>query len=338
VVKALQLTVYRGEEGFAALRDEWNALLHRSRLDTFFLTWEFQHTWWRCSGAGTLWVLAYRDQTELVAIVPLYVVEVAGAQHVRLVGGTEVADYLDFIVFPGHEEAVIGQTLDWLTGPDAPTWDVLEWVNVPEAGVIYTSLPALAAVRGWQVDSRFEDVCPIIPLPDTWDGYLALLNKHQRHEVRRKMRRIEEEAQARWYIVDASHDLAAAVDQFITLHELSSPDKDAFMTAEMQRFFHALARAMLDAGWLQLSFIEVNGEVAASMYCFDYNDSILVYNSGYAPDKYSQFSPGIVLLSRCIEYAIQLGKRKFDFMQGNEEYKYRFGGQDTRVHRVTVKR
>jgi CelD/BcsL family acetyltransferase involved in cellulose biosynthesis len=106
----------------------------------------------------------------------------------------------------------------------------------------------------------------------------------------------------------------------------------------MKRFFWALAYALLDTGWLQLSFIEVNGEVAASMFCFDYNDSVMVYNSGYDPYKYAELSPGIVLLSYCIRHAIEIGKRKFDFMQGDEEYKYRFGGQDTRVYRITAHR
>jgi len=334
----LQLTVHRGEEAFTALRAEWNPLLHRAHLDTLFLTWEFQTTWWRHFSEGEMIVLAYRAGDDLAAIVPLYVTTASGQRRVRLIGGTEVADYLDFIVAPGYEEQAISQTLDWLNGPHAPAWDLLEWVNVPEEGVLYRHFASCAQARGWQVESRQEDVCPIIPLPETWEGYLALLNKHQRHEIRRKLRRIEEQARVRWYIVDASHNLPGEVDRFIALHELSSPDKDAFMTDEMKRFFHALARALLDAGWLQLSFIEVNDAVAASMYCFDYQDRVLVYNSGYDPNQYAHLSPGIVLLSRCIEHAIRIGKRYFDFMQGDEEYKYRFGGQDTRVYRITAKR
>ncbi len=335
---ALQLTVYDGNKGFDALRREWNALLRRSVVDQLFLTWEFQRTWWQHWGEGTIYILAWRDQGELVGIVPLYVARVDGARHIRLNGGTEVADYLDLIVAPGYEPRIVQGLLDWLCGAGAPAWDVLELVNVPEGGVAHACVPAIAASLGWEVNVRVEDVCPIIPLPETWEEYLAMLNKHQRHEIRRKMRRIELETPVRWYIVDRSHDLQAEVDRFIRLHELSSPAKDAFMTDDMKRFFRALAAVMLDAGWLQLSFIEVFGEAAASMFCFDYNDSILVYNSGYDPDKYFEFSPGIVLLSYCIRHAIEIGKRKFDFMQGDEEYKYRFGGQDTRVYRITAAR
>ncbi len=336
--KPLQLTVYQGEAGFQALRAEWNPLLSRSSSDTLFLTWEFQYTWWRCLGEGSAFLLACRDGEELVGLAPLYIVEAEGMQRVRLVGGIEVADYLDLIAAPGYERALVRAMLGWLAGPEAPSWDLLEMVNVPEEGILCAHLAAVAAELGWHARSVFEDVCPVIPLPDTWDAYLAMLGKHQRHEIRRKIRRIEREARVRWYIVDTSHDLELEVSRFITLHELSRPDKEAFMTPAMKRFFQALARVMLEAGWLQLSFIEVNGEPAASMLCFDYRDGILVYNSGYDPAKYARLSPGIVLLSYCIQRAIHLGKRRFDFLQGGEEYKYRFGGRDTRVYRIIVQR
>jgi CelD/BcsL family acetyltransferase involved in cellulose biosynthesis len=87
-----------------------------------------------------------------------------------------------------------------------------------------------------------------------------------------------------------------------------------------------------------LAFIELNGEKAAAMLNFDYRDSILVYNSGYDPQKYARLSPGIVLLSYCIQRAIELGRTEFDFLRGAEEYKYRFGAQPTEVHRLLITR
>jgi CelD/BcsL family acetyltransferase involved in cellulose biosynthesis len=45
-----------------------------------------------------------------------------------------------------------------------------------------------------------------------------------------------------------------------------------------------------------------------------------------------------VILAYVIEYAIAAGCSVFDFMQGNEEYKYRFGAEDYKVMRVVVRR
>jgi CelD/BcsL family acetyltransferase involved in cellulose biosynthesis len=196
----------------------------------------------------------------------------------------------------------------------------------------------MAEARGYQVQPEVEDICPVISLPSTWDDYLSSLDKKQRHEIRRKLRKAEASGQINWYIVNQEHDLAAEMDAFIELHEKSAVEKDEFMDTKMKGFFHAVAQVLHDAGWLQLAFIEVNGEKAATMMNFDYRDSIMVYNSGYDPRKYAWLSPGIVLLAYCIQWAIELGRTKFDFLRGDEEYKFRFGGQPTEVYRLLIER
>lgn len=334
----MQLTVYRDETGFSALRGEWNALLARTAFDTLFLTWEWQSTWWAHLGSGELWLLAWRDEGgDLVGIAPLYLeTRGSGERRLTLVGCLEVSDYLDLIVAADREAEVYAAFLDWLGGDEAPAWDVLDLCNLPESSQSYRLLPELARGRGYTATTLVEDVCPIIDLPDSWEAYLGMLDRKQRHEVRRKLRRAQAAGDVTWYIVDPTHDLAAEMDDFIELHRLSQPEKDQFMEPKMQAFFHAAARVALDAGWLQLSFLVVDGKKAATMLCFDYGDSIMVYNSGYNPQRYRALSPGIVLLAYCIRHAIELGRARFDFLQGDEAYKYRFGARETKVYRTLL--
>ena len=102
----------------------------------------------------------------------------------------------------------------------------------------------------------------------------------------------------------------------------------------MVGFFYDVAQVLQDQGWLQLVFVEMDGEKAASLLNFDYGGSILVYNSGYDPARFYHLSPGIIVTARSIEHAIALGREKFDFLRGDEVYKYRFGAQDTEVRRL----
>jgi len=185
-----------------------------------------------------------------------------------------------------------------------------------------------------------EDVCPAIDLPrgdqqagvaDGWEAYLEKLEKKERHEIRRKLRRIEREApDHRVRLVEGGEELTAAVASFVELHRLSSKAKDSFMTEEMQGFFAAIADAVAGNHWLQISFLEIGGQAVASYFCFDYRGEILVYNSGYDPQASPQLSAGWVLLARLIERAIATGHTRFDFLQGSEDYKHRFGGVDAR--------
>ena len=241
----MELTLYRDSEGFGSLRAEWNGLLRRGPFDTIFLTWEWQFTWWQQLGVGRgpLFLLAARQDERLVGIIPLYLTGMPGNYTLQVVGCVEVSDYLDLLVESGQEDAVYGAFLDWLAGAGAPPWDCLALCNQPAASGTYSRLPPLARQHGWSVEVAHEDVCPVFDLPDSWDAYLETLDKKQRHEIRRKLRRIEREApDARVRFVSGGDDLDAQVDLFIDLHRRSDMAKSEFMVPQMQAFFHAIAR------------------------------------------------------------------------------------------------
>jgi CelD/BcsL family acetyltransferase involved in cellulose biosynthesis len=130
--------------------------------------------------------------------------------------------------------------------------------------------------------------------------------------------------------------LRSEMQSFIDLHQKSTPEKDQFMDPSMQAFFFDVTQVLQEKGWLQLAFVEMEQNKAATLLNFDYGDDILVYNSGYDPAQYRNLSPGIVVTARSIEHAIALGRKKFDFLRGDEVYKYRFGAQDTQVRRLLI--
>ena len=115
----------------------------------------------------------------------------------------------------------------------------------------------------------------------------------------------------------------------------SHPEKAQFLENEQHvTFFKSIVPAAAAAGWLQLNFLEVMGEPVAAYVNFDYNNQILVYNSGLAPVQAAALSPGIVLLSYNIEHAIENKREVFDFLRGDEQYKYRMGGQNTEIYNL----
>lgn len=336
----MRVETYTELSGFDALAGEWNELLKRSAFDTLFLTWEWQRTWWEHLGEGDLFLIALRDdQGHLTGIAPLYRTTAAsGERKLSIVGCVDVSDYLDLPVARGCEGDVYHALLDYLGSPEMAEWDVAEFCNIPEVSPAHRVLAEIAVEHGYEFHTAVEDVCPVIDLPASWDEYLASLDKKQRHEIRRKMRRIEGEAKVRWYIVDQEQDLGEEIEAFIELHQKSSVDKGDFMDEQMKGFFRAMAHVLQPLGWLQLAFIEIDGQKAASMLNFDYKDTIMVYNSGYDPQRHAHLSPGIVLLTYCIQHAIKLGRARFDFLRGDEPYKYRFGARDTRVYRLSIAR
>ncbi len=336
---ALRKVVWTDEGVFDALADAWERLVERSAFPSPFVTCAWHRLWWQHFHEGGLHVVGWFEGDELVGLAPLYVSD--GNVHccLRPVGGIEIADYLDILAVAGREADIYVAFLDHLAGPDAPDWVEVELINLPEATPTHRLLPTLVRERGWWAWVQVEDVCPVIPLPDSFDAYLARLSKKQRHEVRRKLRRLYRFASdVRHHVAGEGEDLQAAMDVFIDLHRRSHPDKAAFMTAQMEKFFRAMAEMARARGWLHLSFLEVDGRAVSSLFCFDYNGRRMVYNSGFDPEAAAELSPGWNLVVMEIEDAIRQGLKVFDFLQGDEEYKFRLGAASTHVYRLRLRR
>ncbi|MFN8529605.1 MAG: GNAT family N-acetyltransferase [Anaerolineae bacterium] len=330
----MKLTAYMDAHVFDELKDEWNLLVEHSISNTIFLTWEWQSTWWNSYESGDLWVVACRDdEGKLVGLGPWFIHQIDGERVVRTIGCVDVTDYVDVIAHSDYAQEVQTQLAMFLRAHNE-VFDRINLCNIPEQSPTLELFPPCLEAFGFNAERVLQEVCPIINLPENWEGYLEALDKKQRHEIRRKLRRMEE-AQYEYVIVNHTHDLQAMIDQFLALMRASHPEKARFLDdPHNTTFFKRILPVVFARGWLKLSFLVVEGKATATYCDFDYGGNILVYNSGLLPDESSHLSPGIVLLSMNIRDAIEKHHRVFDFLRGNETYKYRMGATDTRVYKL----
>lgn len=310
--------------------EAWEALHARTRLRSPFLTWTWQSQWAQFFAEGRrleVWLVS--DAAGPVALLPLYEVE---AGTMQILGGADVSDYLDLIAEAGREaEAWAALLTARATSP--AVWDLHA---VPAASVTVTAVPALAAAAGLAAVATVENRCPVLELPDSWDVYLAGLTGKQRHELTRKMRRLEREApDARPASLADPAALAERFDTFLDLHRRSRAGKARFMDERMAAFFRTTAVALAGLGMARLSFLEAGGEAIAAFLTLEWDGTVGVYNSGFAPER-AALSPGVVLLGYLIRDAIARGRRRFDFLRGEERYKYDFGPQPEDVWAVRI--
>jgi CelD/BcsL family acetyltransferase involved in cellulose biosynthesis len=155
--------------------------------------------------------------------------------------------------------------------------------------------------------------------------------------MERKLRKAEEYfLDIDWYIVDETKEFLDEMNDFLELMA-NNPAKKDFLTKKMTQQMISGAEIGFQEGWLQLVFLVV-GEVKIAGYInFDFNNKIWIYNSGINP-LFENLSPGWVLLSKIINWAIQEGRTKVDLMRGDEQYKYQFGGIDKHVMGITLTR
>ena len=340
----MQIATIRTLSELINLENEWNDLLAISASHVPFLRHEYVIAWWQGLGGGEwshgeLYVVTARaEDGRLIGIAPLFKTDNRdGEAALLLLGSVEISDYLDVIARPEDLHAFMEALLEHLVGDVSPAINLMDWYNLLESSPTLPALQAAAEKSGWSYLQEPLQHCPYITLPGDWETYIGSIDKKQRHEIRRKMRRAEEYyLPVRWYITSNGSLQDQDVDGFLNLMACD-PDKAKFLTPAMREQMHLIVKAAAHAGWLQLAFIEVNGEKAAGYLNFDCMNHIWVYNSGM-DFRFSELSLGWVLLGHLLEWANENKRQYFDFMRGDERYKYRFGAVDRRVMRVTVRK
>jgi CelD/BcsL family acetyltransferase involved in cellulose biosynthesis len=270
-----------------------------------------QKTWWDIRGAGELLFLEGPD-----ALLPM----TQSGNTINLLGEADLFDYHSPL-----GEGVGKLVATWAAG--LPPGIELDFDSLPAeaadalmAGLTEAGLSPVAAVH---------QSAAVLDLPDDFATYLAALDKKQRHETRRKIRRFTEMLGAPRLLRDHGPD---AVGRFAAMHRLAAGDKGSFMDQSMETLFsglHHRAGAVVD-------FLHGDGEEpVAAAFGFEDASAYYLYNSAYSPEA-SAASPGIVLVAELIRQATEVPHDRFDFLKGDEVYKYRLGAVARPLWRITV--
>jgi CelD/BcsL family acetyltransferase involved in cellulose biosynthesis len=316
-----------------SLQAEWLSLWQRSLTQPFFLHPEFQRLWWLHEGRGELLIITVNnDDGGLVGLLPLF----KDSDHLRITGATDLSDYLDILVDPTNQDLIYREILLGLS--KIGNWKELRLENISQSSPTFTQLPVAARSIGWQLEQAQQNLCPVISLPPTQDEYFNLLKPDQQKKFKKLLKSIGEEDDITYRLIDKTEEMETAVTSFITLHKASSSDKAKFWTPQREAFFVEMATRLSQEGLVKLYFLDVNQDPAAALFIFDYQNQFLAYNSGFNAYRYGYMGVNNALTLHTIQDAIKLGRTRYDFMRGDESYKYQFGAQAEPVFGLVVQK
>ncbi|MBW2604865.1 MAG: GNAT family N-acetyltransferase [Deltaproteobacteria bacterium] len=312
------------------------------RLELFFFDKQFDldwnclfvlplwlKTWWDIFGeSNTPEILAGYRQGKLIGIAPLHIRD----KTARFIGGENVCDYQDMIVASNHHHEFFKAILTHLKKMGIR---FLHLGTLRPDSISLTQLPNLAEQMGYAVVCNQVAFSYEIILPNIWESYLYMLKGKQRHEIRRKLRRLNEAGDVQFRVLEQLDEISEAMDTFFSLFKASRPDKSEFLTEQMVSFFRLLARRMAQQGFLRMFFLDIDRVPAAGVMCFDYNDILFLYNNGYNP-QFSHLSPGFLSKLYSIRNSIDQGKLRYDLLKGDEGYKKRLGSTPVPLYHLKI--
>jgi CelD/BcsL family acetyltransferase involved in cellulose biosynthesis len=320
---------------FLRLAEEWNSFLNVTDTDCVFLTHEWFCSWWEClSAKNSLEVLFIKnDQDQMIGIAPL----MTDGRNLRFIASHEVTDYCDFLTLPDKKEEFFRGLLHYFKENTLDRTH-LEFINIPASSSTCVLIPEMAAKYGFSHNLVETEVTPVLSVPSTYKDYTNGLKRKNRHELRRKLKRIKRLDGIKIKKITETRHLLPAIESFISLHEKSSPEKQSFWETEgMSDFFKNVVHRFSKRGWAEMNVLFFEDSLIAALLNFLYGNDVLFYNVAYDLD-YAAFSPGFYLFHASIVEAISRGKGSIDFLRGGEKYKYDFGAKECKIYSLILKR
>ena len=273
-----------------------------------FLDYEINKIWFEIFGKSSK-LKIYSDNKNFIA--PMYF----KGQVAYFCGGQDLFDYHDLISNEHVNKYDIKQLFDEILNKNS----LIELNSIASGSNLHIFAQELE--KEFKIEYIYEDVCPIINLPNSFENYLLQLSKKNRHEIRRKIRKFENNLE--FEIVETDPGNADGhILEFFRLMKLNS-EKRNFLNQSRIEFMSRIIKYGILSNKGNLSFIKINNEMIATSFVFQNKDKLFVYNSGFN-DNYSEYSVG--LLNHIYNIRNKISKFKYiDFLRGSEDYKYRIG-------------
>jgi len=317
--RGLSIECVTDEWKLVELRPEWKELWNRAPAATAFVAPEWSIPWWRAFGSDRLRTFTARTEGMLVGLLPAYLLD----GRLQLLG-IGASDHLDLLADSGMESEIAGAMLRSITREPCE-WHEIELQELSSDSVLLQA----SEPPGWRGDLLRQGICPALSLPGCASELRACIPRRQYQNLAYCRKRAERSGAVKFARADGE-SFGEMFDALASLHtrQWNARGLPGIMAdGSMRRFLREAAAELLHADLLRLYAMYHDGEIAATLLGFSAKHRFYYYISGIAPD-FAKLGAGTVIVGHAIEEAAREGAKEFDFLRGQEPYKYQWGARD----------
>lgn len=338
----INIKVVTESKELEALALVWDELTQKSDDSSIFLTYEWASTWWRhLGGANRLNILVFEKAGEPVGIIPLmksrYAIGPFAFNILETIGATN--DNRIGLISAESKEEVVAAFLSYIENELMKQPLIIRLRLVPDDSQFLRVLQEKHLLFSTHlfIDYRITTLAPYVLLPQSWEAYFASLSRNRRKILRQATRRLEKVHNVE-YSRFSPDSIQTGLETLFALHVKrwqSVNIRSQFSNPKMREFYRELSSRFLAKDWLHFSYLSVDGVIASVLHAFTYNGKF--FGSTCARDlRYSENRVGHLHNMYSIRGAIAKQLREYDFLRGDEPYKFNWTDQFRRYVRVTI--
>jgi hypothetical protein len=344
----MRIEVIKTYEAFSKLEDDWEAVYAADPEAQFFLSWTWLSVWLKGTPKWYVLVARLDASSPPVAFFPirLRITTTPAGEVINEVAmaGNRAADYTGFICRPECDDTAI---LAFAACIRTIKWDHFHLENLLLSQKRMNRFlsffgPDNFQLKSIRITNKNQDVdnykCPYVTLPACWDTYLNdSLGTNTRQKVRRFLKKVDGSGELR-----ISCATASTIDRDLDclLHLWTQNWGHRKQPAELERIQRTHKEILMqcfDAGVLFVPVIwQGEAPVGALAVLVDNEKKSLLFYIGGRDAAQKNPPPGFILHAYSLRFAINNGFRIYDFLRGNEPYKYLFASEERQIRHIVV--
>ncbi len=314
---------------------EWNELVSSSEGSTIFQSFE----WLSCYNQiyvkdnSAILLFAYKNGI-LIGIAPLQKMRIP---HFKLIVqkkivflGEVFSDYCDFILKSEYAPEIISSFFEYLQN-NYPEYNRIDLRDVPHDSlsgkIIKKSDFDLHVMQG--------EKYLFINTNEQKDNYYGKFSRRSQSKIHQKEERLS--------VMNPVFSFSNKIDTvtFKKLAQFNSErikDKSgvSFFNYQVNYNFLSMLTDELNTGRnLLVCSMEIDNDLISIFLCFIHQKVLYFFISGF-DNKYINYSPGSVHLKKIIDYCFENDIKEFDFLRGDDNYKFRFHPEVKRLDRYII--
>ena len=327
----LEVELVRESKRLLALREDWWSLGRSLNYWTPFQTPEWLFTWWEHFGGGEMRVLAFRSDRQLVGIIPLFLHDWNGNKQLTLIG-SGITDYLDPAISPTDRDAVLDSLYKYLSTESE--WAHCDWQDL----TLDCPLRRLRVDSNFVIEIKPDQPCSTVPIKGRFAEYWDQRPRGLRRNVRRygeKARNVSPPLFS--FSVGLDSELLEALIRLHTLRWQRQGESGMIAANRSAQFLREVTRRLSSLNMCAFFSMRLEGRVVAVILSFPYRGTLFSYLSGFDAE-YEYLGLGRLLLYYALQCAFDQGFQSWNFLRGEEAYKFEWGAQLERKSRVIIRR
>jgi tetratricopeptide (TPR) repeat protein len=338
---AVHIDIIEDLPSLARLEDNWNAVYDADDEAQVFLSWKFL-SGFLSDTPGSWFILAAKADeaadTPYVAFFPLRLkttIRNSDVFHeIRMAGS---GDYTGMVCRRDAENKVIPAFVRYIRQMNWARFN-LDNLRMSERRVrLLLACFQKADFRSTAIDmvSKIDGIdlslCPYVTLPNDWDGYLESLSANTRQKIRRLLKQVDARGEYR-ITVATPETFAADLTNLLRFWEARWRSRKGDRMDGLVRSNNLMLTRSFQSGLLFLpTFWHGDRAVAALATLVDPRKRTFSFYMTGRDETFDGPPSGVILHAFSIRHAIANGFTEYDFLRGNEPYKYSFGCAERRL-------